>query len=141
MKHIKVLKYDYKSNWMSLEDIHGPDAIKYLAPVFNREGWYYDRKLKFSWYEYVNEKGNIIAYTTKDKLWKRFEYELKILNHVFFLDKEVKALKVLWEKLPSDMREQYWFDKDCKNFRFTYRNSRKHCLQSLKSLAIRSASL
>lgn len=137
LKKIKALKYKHRpfNNW-SLEDIHGNESIIYLKPILNREGWYYNRITRFSWYEYLNEDGIVIAYTTRNCLWKTFEYELKIFNHTFLLDKEVKAIKVLWSKLSSEMKELYWLDRDCKYHRDVYRDSSKRCLQSLKEVKL-----
>lgn len=132
---IKVLKYDCKPFHMwSLEDIHGKNNIKYIIPVFNREGWYYDRKAKFSWYEFVDKKGDIIAYTTVSALYKTFEFKLKLLNHIPLSIKERKAINTLRKYAGKELRELAYTDDSWNATRNTGRSARKQFNKCFKDV-------
>ena len=60
-----------------------------IDPIFNRDGWYYDRKTKRSWYEF---KGRAF---TKDHTERQFLYELNMLDHEILSEEEVRAIETL----------------------------------------------
>lgn len=133
MKKIKVLKYPYKHfyGW-SLEDIHD-DKIYLIPPVFKREGWYYNRLTGECWYEYLDDNGKIRAYSLWN-LYKTFEYELKIKNHIPLSEKESKAIHTIWKYANKKLKELYYTDKDWKTIRNTERSWRKLFLSTLKEI-------
>jgi hypothetical protein len=58
-----------------------------ITPVFNREGWYYDRLKKFSWYEW---SGTAWKAEVSQFVWELDQHNAKLLEPA-----EVKAIKTL----------------------------------------------
>lgn len=76
-------------------------GIKYLAndgaliqidPVFYRDGWYYDRRLRMSWYEW---RGTAWTERTEGALSKQFLYELSEHSARILEPDEIAAIKTL----------------------------------------------
>lgn len=82
MNNIKVLKNLWKRNIQLIADTK-------IDPIFNRDGWYYDRYKKISWIE-----DNGIAYTSST-LGRQFLHELETLNTKVLSDTEMKAIETL----------------------------------------------
>lgn len=101
------------------------DVIKYelgnrcqfLVPVFNRDGWYYDRIRNFSWYEYAN-----IA-CTKEGEEKQFLYELEQLNTKVLEPAEIKAINTLrvYGSCPKELVELLYKDEQNRHLREIYK--------------------
>ncbi len=86
-----------------------------MTPIFNRDGWYYNRRTKLEWYEYRGQ-----AFITRSQ--KSFVYELAVLNAKILTTREVLAYKeVMNLRPPRDLAAKikhilYW-DKLIKQFR------------------------
>jgi hypothetical protein len=85
-KTLDLYNYEEKS-YRELVQEELPRYVE-ITPVFNRDGWYYDRIAKIAWYEYngmawINDR-------TDD-----FLYELQCLNARWLNKDEVKAIKTL----------------------------------------------
>lgn len=113
MKHVKVLEVE--EFLISNEDDPWRDELKEdyikscrfvnVEPVFNRPGYYYDRKKKFAWYE--DNEGN--AYTTDD-LNKHFIEQLRLLNVRILSKKETDAIWLLMKSrlCPDELRNHLY---------------------------------
>lgn len=61
------------------------DHVSSILPIFNRDGWYYNRKTKLEWYEYKGE-----AFLIKHQM---FSYTLSTFNAKVLTTREVKAYR------------------------------------------------
>jgi hypothetical protein len=101
-----------------------------FSPVFNRDGYYYDRKTKVAWYEVEGR-----AFIGSSDY---FLYELQCLEAMErpFLQEEVDAVKILArnKRLPKALARRYqsWCEaNECRNIG---RNSRLCTMKSLKGI-------
>jgi hypothetical protein len=118
MKKIKVLPLDHPFKYDFLDEIqwYEPDFFKRhkkIAPIFNRNGFYYDRVSKQCWMEI---DGIAFEYPAGD-----FIYRLKMLNHRKLSDTEFKSLKLLIRnRVITDKKivRMFWdeiHERDCHN--------------------------
>jgi hypothetical protein len=63
------------------------DYLEKCDRIFNRDGWYFDRKYKKSW---IETDGKAYSVPIHD-----FLYELELLNHKRLNDVELKAIEIL----------------------------------------------
>ena len=124
MKHVKVLevKKAIVSHW---NDIYRQECISSLMivnPVFNRAGYYYDRKRKRAWYE----DGNGNAYTS-NTLHHNFCYKLKKYNLRVLSCREKDAILVLMQAgiCPDELRQLYWSQSSLRDNKFRLRFLKK----------------
>ena len=101
-------------------------GLRRVISIFNKAGWYYSRRTKFSpafsWFE--NGKGE--AYT-KDNLVEGFEYDLKILNHKPLTDSMRQSLVLLKHEhiLTKSLKELLRIDYEWKELRDIVRGGYK----------------
>lgn len=96
--HISVLPLNY---WMRyyVDTTSGraENRCKAITPIFNRDGWYYNRLTKLEWYEY---KG--FAFIPENsKSGEMFKYRMKLLNARVLTTREVAAYKELLRVKPD----------------------------------------
>ncbi len=97
------------------------EELRYVEvpPVFNRDGWYYDRIAKIAWYEY-----NGMAWINDNP--GQFLYELQCLNSRWLNKDEVKAIKILmiYGSCPKSLIEALVQNEHNFQHRDVYRNAR-----------------
>lgn len=95
-------------------------------PVFGRNGCYYDRVTGDCWEEFDGR-----AFKEQPDM---FVYRLSILNHEPMSKEELEAVELLRlaRRLPQALKERWWKQREWSDLRQTYRESRKHCMTSLK---------
>jgi hypothetical protein len=101
--------------------------LKEIEPVFNRQGWFYDRQTKLAWYE---SYGRAWLCDRNDD----FLYCLKNAMHRPLLKKERQAIKTLMQNklCPLALKQLYWTDTEVHDLRETYRGARMYTLRALK---------
>ena len=104
------------------------DKFEQIEPVFNRDGWYYDRLANHSWYEW------------KGTAWKaevdQFKYELGQHDARILEPAEVKAIKTLivYGSCNLELRQLLW-DHDNKIMtRDTFRNTQMFVRRELNKM-------
>jgi len=95
------------------------DKFERLTPVFNRDGWYYDRLAKRSWYEW---KGT--AWTNKGCA-DQFLYELSQHDARMLEPAEVKAIRTLmvYGSANQELLELLWQHEHKVMLRNIYRDA------------------
>ncbi len=83
-----------------------------ITPIFQRNGWYYDRKEDFAWIE-VNGRA------WRDKRTDDFLYRLSIQNHRPLADVERQAIEALMRRnmCPKALRKLYRLDENVRHLR------------------------
>ena len=103
-----------------------------IEPVFNRDGWYFDRQTKKCWYEW---KGT--AWTTGKDL-EQFQYELRQLGLPTFTSAEIKAIQVLLHynncnaKVRRELNAILWDHSHQVMLRNIYRNTKLWVMKNVK---------
>jgi len=92
---------------------------KEISPVFNRDGYYYDRITKTAWVEIL---GRAFEYSPV-----QFMYELSMLSHKPLRDIEFQALKtlVINKKASKEMRDLYFIIREWRHLRAVARDTRR----------------
>lgn len=117
---IKVLinDWDYDDIWTP-EECHG--EVQYIDPIFNRTGWY--RQGEKCWNEFYNGI-KWIAFTY-DGLIHTFNHEMDIFNHIPLLEKERKAIQIIWHLIPKSLKEKYYMDNHIRELKEVTYNALK----------------
>lgn len=93
-------------------------GFKQIEPVFNREGWYYDRHANYVWHEWSGTawEGDV----------DQFKYELSQHDARILERDEVKAIKTLivYGSCPMVLRQLLWDHDNKVMLRNTIRNTR-----------------
>jgi hypothetical protein len=92
-----------------------------IKPIFKRDGWYYDRKKKWAWYEFHNK-----AWSGK-KCTEDFLYELRQLDTKRLSKAERDAIKtlIIYGICPKELKYLLWQDNDNRMLQYTYWSARK----------------
>jgi len=111
MKTVKTMKTTRKCKPKVLPINYGPpgsswyqsiikESLEYytqVPPVFNRDGWYYDRHQQISWVE-------IGGMAFLDRGRDMFLFELEIQSGPFLSDAEYETLKSIWHLLSKQQK-------------------------------------
>lgn len=97
------------------------DCYLRISPIFNRDGYYFDRKLDLTWIEY---KG--LAWNTSDKSY--FLHTLDQLNHLPLRDGERRAIEyIISTKIPlKNIKKLFSIDTQWRYVRILKRNVSKY---------------
>lgn len=124
----------------TVEDIIGKEYVE-IPAVFGVKGWYAERKLKVSWYEFPDGKAYLLNRKYGSSLYNQFIYELKLLNYEEhrLSAEQVKAAKVFYgsnipAKLRKDIQDLLYLDYLSCSLRNTYVTTRLYCQKSLKEI-------
>lgn len=91
-------------------DLHGWKLTQ-IDPVFNRDGWYYDRLAKQSWYEIAGTAWKVLPEFTHTSLYETsFLYELETLNIRMLSQAELDAIHTLkaYRNCPESLKEMLY---------------------------------
>lgn len=99
------------------EDFSESD-LKQIEPILHRDGWYFNRRTKFEWYEY---KGTAFL-PRSAKGGAQFLYTLKLLNSQVLTAREVEAYKEMLRLRPpkhirNAIRDVLYYDEQKKYLR------------------------
>lgn len=96
------------------------EGFQQIEPVFNRNGWYYDRTTKESWYEFGGK-----AWASESG---QFLYELALLNTPWLKDEEIESIKTLklYGNCPRVLLEMLWRHQDNVDLRNLRRDYKLH---------------
>ena len=125
MCSIKVLALEGWMTWeWCKEDL---DKLEPIVPVFNRNGYYYNRKLDVCWFE-VDGKAYIVE---KDM----FLYDLEGLNISNLNHKQVAALQAICDQDLATKEQRHMLHRYVAMMmsRNTYRNSRMYLHRIIKN--------
>lgn len=96
-----------------------------MDPIFNRDGWYYDREIDIRWYE-VEYNNKFYAFAEKDS--EMFLHCLDTASHVPLSTVEINAIKTLMlysNRNKRAFRDLLYIDDHCKTLREIGRNGYK----------------
>jgi len=134
MREVKVLPLDFPYKYYEHEYLESgiAECLEYktkIDPVFNRDGWYYDRVKKVSWLEMGGE-------AWQDERTGDFLYRLELLGHSPLSKVELKAIKTLRNRniCPKSLRKLKYTDYCWKQNRQAYRGSRLWRIRMLKEV-------
>lgn len=121
MTRVKVLQLEY---WMDSDRLckDDLDRLEPVVPVFNRDGYYYNRVLDVCWFE-VDGK----AYTTDVEM---FIYTVQLLDAARLNHKQVEALRMIVTQRLATNRQQCLlrdYEHSMDNRR-VYRDTRKYIM-------------
>ncbi len=87
-----------------------------MKPIFNRDGWYYDRKKKYAWYE-CNGRAWDGSHCTEDFIYEMQQLDVKALTQT-----ERKAIEtlIIYKICPKELKDLLRKDTDNKRFHETY---------------------
>jgi hypothetical protein len=111
---LKVLPIEY---WMEL---HDSDELPEIAPILNRDGYFYETVSKRCWFEFNGKAFDLEKNT-------QFLFELELLNHKPLSTEEINALKVLTKHklISKKQRHLLWIDSLVKEIRLDALESKK----------------
>jgi hypothetical protein len=111
---LKVLPIEY---WMEL---HDSDELPEIAPILNRDGYFYETVSKRCWFEFNGKAFDLEKNT-------QFLFELELLNHKPLSIEEINALKVLTKHklISKEQRHLLWIDSLVKEIRLDDLESKK----------------
>lgn len=128
-RFIKVLKCQnvfYDTDWFEpFEYYSNSEEIK---PIYNRDGYYHDRKTKFTWEEFRGRAFRMDA--------EMFIYRLQIQSHVPWSAGQLEAYRILQfeRRVPKVLKDEWYIDYQWRELRNTYRSSAKHVLAVIREL-------
>ncbi len=125
----------------TVEDILGKEYVE-IPAVFGEKGWYAERKLKISWYEFPDGRAYLLNRKDGSSLYNRFIYDLKLLNYEEhrLSTEQVKAAKVLYGSLglPAEVRkgiqDLLYLDHLSRSLRNTHVEARLYSQKILKEI-------
>lgn len=118
-----IQRTDDEVRQLTIDDLLS-QGFKQIDPVFNSEGWYYDRGRDACWHEWSGTawEGNV----------DDFKYELSQLEARILEPAEVKAIRTLmvYGSCPRELQDLLWHHSNKVMLRNTIRNTtmwaRKH---------------
>lgn len=124
----------------TVEDIIGKEIVE-IPAVFGKKGWYAERKLKISWYEFPDGRAYLLNRKDGSSLYNEFIYSLKLLNYEEhrLSAEQVKAAEVFYgSNIPAEIRkgiqDLLYLDYLSRSLRNTYVTTRLYCQKSLKEI-------
>jgi hypothetical protein len=87
-----LFKSDYETELETIQfliDTEFSKSFTQIEPVFNKDGFYFDRKKSFVWYEWRGTAW------TNNKLKDRFKFEFDAANHVPMSNETFNAIKIV----------------------------------------------
>jgi len=111
---LKVLPVEY---WMEL---HYSDELPEIAPILNRDGYFYETVSKRCWFEFNGRAFDLEKNT-------QFLFELELLNHKRLSTEEINAFKVLTKHklISKEQCRLLWIDSLIKEIRLDALESKK----------------
>lgn len=119
-----------ETDFLPFEEINKHLLINPIEPVFNRDGFYYDRLDKRCWIEYKDK-----AYQYGDP--EDFLYSIRVVYLNKLMSKEcMKSIKLLISEglAPRELKQKYQDQCDYEEIRNSYRMAKKGAIRFRKKL-------
>lgn len=125
----------------TVEDIIGEEFVE-IPAIFGVKGWYAERKLKVSWYEFPDGRAYMLKRKFSSPLYDCFIKNLNLLNYEEnrLSEEQKKAAKIFYtcRGLPAEVKKGieklFYLDYLSCSLRNTYVTTRLYCQKSLKEI-------